>query len=489
LRLLEYAVAGQLKDLLRDIYASMGVDPATFNVNSRPQVGKRLLELGVPIEERTKGGVNSVPQVATGKDILVKYESEQFPFIKKLIMRAELQTQLTNYIRKMIGAVEYFGPIVRYAFNQLGAPTGRMSSGGEGKKGEAAEKGYVNVNVQSLPDHEKQPYLPNIRSSIVANNLGLIDTLADAFIAARKNVGWEPTAEQYEQFVQPYEAEEWVVVSIDFSQIEIRVAGNLSRERAWIEAYQQGVDIHQRNAQLAYADPTISKHDPRRAKGKTMSFAILYQAMADTVAKHGNISEAEAQKLIDTFLGNVPSLREWVEGIKRMAAGLGYVKTFFGRKRNLKHYFEPGAPRGVRAQGEREGVNHPVQGTAADIFKIACCRVWRMIRERGWTNDVLVMLWVHDEIVFRIRRSHLYEAVPAIKQSMEFPIADWPIPIVANPYVGWNLGTLYDYDEWVRMFPPETVGQHVVSWLPAAVYGDRMKPPAVDVEDEEEPAA
>jgi hypothetical protein len=111
-----------------------------------------------------------------------------------------------------------------------------------------------------------------------------------------------------------------------------------------------------------------------------------------------------------------------------------------------------------------------------------------MIRDRGWEKDVLVMLWIHDEIVFRIRRSHLYDAVPAIKQSMEFPIADWPIPIVANPYVGWNLGTLYDYDEWVAMFPPETVGKPVVAWLPASAYGN-LTPPAIEIEEEDTTAA
>ena len=463
-----------------------------FNIDSSQQLGAVLVKMGIKIEEQTDGG-----QVATGKDVLAKY-AVNFPIIDHVVKYKALDKQRRDYIDKLIGWINRFGPKARFAFNQIGAPTGRMSAGGEGKKDEAATKGYVDVNVQSIPDHEKAEYLPNIRSAFVANDprIGNLATKVMQGLYVAKDLFLEDgqierarlQLEIEKELVlagldlnDGVEGDEWVVVAIDYSQIELRVAANIFREPLWIESFLRGEDIHMTNARLAYRDPTIQKGDPRRKHGKTMNFATLYGAQAETVAEHGNIPVKLAQSMMDNFFGAARKLSEGIESYKSQARANKFVKTWFGRKRPLEEYFGADAPRWLKLKGEREAVNSPIQGGAADIFKIACFKVRGALIKHGWhKKDWFPVLFVHDELVSLVRRRVLYEALPVVVKAMEFEIRGWPVPIKADAEVGWNWGEMLKWEDepgkdklgrpyvqpgWQSVFPAATAGEQLVSWV------------------------
>lgn len=442
-----------------------------FDLDSPKQLGEKLVALGVEIEEKTE----KTGQVSTGKEILEKY-APKYPICAGVVKYRKLETQRRNYIDKLIAWVEKFGPLARFSFNQIGAPTGRMSAGGEGNKVEAGSKGYADMNVQSIPDPEKAPYLPNIRSAFVANDprVGevyerfcreyrfdyetadpmLLETL-DAWL---KEAGCNPDDARF--------GDEWVIVAIDYSQIELRVAANVFREPLWIEAFLRGDDIHMINARLAYRDPTITKKDPRRKHGKTMNFATLYGAQADTVAAHGGITSKLAQSMMDNFFGAARRLKDGIESFQRQAKANGWIKTWTGRKRILKHYYLPNGPKWLALEGDRQAVNSPIQGGAADIFKIALFKVRKFLIEQGWhQKDWFPVLFVHDELVSIVRRSKLYDMLPQVVKTMEFEVKGWPVPIKADAEVGWNWGEMATWDDWQGLFPPSSASERVVSWL------------------------
>ena len=331
----------------------------------------------------------------------------------------ELSLQCRNYLDKLIAADTHFGPLVRFAFNTLGAPTGRMSAGGEGKASEAYAKGVVDLNVQSIPDHEKAPYLPNIRSAFVAN-----DPRAGTF--------------------------DWVWVSIDYSQIEMRVAANLSREPAWIRSFSEGVDIHLTNARLAYDNPNLTeKNKEERKKGKGMGFAVLFGASESTVAQQGGIALDVAKRLVQTFFAGAPKLKAWIDWSHLVARADRRIKTRFGRLRRLEEYFAPDAPRWLQEKGKREAVNTQVQGAAADVFKVAAYKCAATV-QAAYPNDVFQTLWVHDEVNFRVRHSKVGEIVPALITAMEIEVKDWPVKLVVDAEVGWDWGTLKKFRDWMK---------------------------------------
>jgi DNA polymerase-1 len=419
---------GQIADLDAQIRVALKI-PEDANLDSPKQMVPYFLAAGFPLTEKSE----KTGAFLLNKKVLAQLAA-QYPIVEQFVARRELITQSNNYIRKLIAAHDHFGANVRFPFSQLGAPTGRMSSGGEGRKArEAFDRGYVNLNIQSLPDPKKKPYLPDIRSAIVADD--------------PDNPDPDP----------------WTLVAIDYSQIELRLAANLSREPLWINAFQNGVDIHAVNARVCLGDPTIDKDHPDRGKGKTASFAVLYGAQYKTVAKNVGISEDAAKRMLDNFWAGAPRVRTWVEATHGRAQIEKMVATWLGRIRPLHAFFYEGAPKGMIEKGKRESVNDLVQGGAADIFKIAMVRIHRMLAARGWQADVQMMYFVHDEIVLRIRTRLLDEAVAAIRAEMEaVTYGSWPIPYLTDAKVGpsWSERKLKDEPRAMR------------DWVPAARLPD-----------------
>jgi DNA polymerase-1 len=386
-------VARRLRDpetgLIAQLKVLMGEPP--INLDSPKQLGERLVALGVPIEERTE-----TKQVATGKDILAKYAAMEnpHPALVMLVQYTELSTQESSYLDKLIAAEAHFGPHVRFAFSHIGVPTGRMKAGGEGKGKEAYGKGVVDANVQSIPDAAKKPaYLPDMRKAFVANPPGCDD---------------------------------YVFVVADYEQMQLRITANISREPEWVRAFLNHEDMHTKSAEFAYGS-IRSIED--RAFGKTMNFAILFQASAGTVAAKAKIPKAKAQSLIDAYYARCPVLSSWLQQTGDAAVLSQSVTTEFGRVRPLNEFFVDGAPRWLVEKGKREAINTKVQGCEADIYKLAMHRLALAIRKAGLEDEVSQVLWVHDEVVVRTPRVHV-EAVQALmKRALELPVKDWPVPL------------------------------------------------------------
>jgi DNA polymerase-1 len=382
-------VSGLLKATYDEVQALAG----GINLNSPQQIGRLLESLGVPIKERTDTGA-----VATGKEVLAQYNH---PVCQSITRYRQVLAAKRNYVDKLRHSLEHFGsPWLRFQYRQCGAPTGRMACGGDGESSDVVDRallaGYTPINAQAIPDPSRRPDLPNLRKI------------------------WVPYP------VDDPAADEWVWVAADESQIELRVAAALSGEKAMVDAFNNDEDIHETNGRLAYGDAYTPD---KRKQGKTMGFATLFQAGDDTVASHGGITLEEASRLTTTFKARTPQLQQQIERWKSVAREYGYAQTFFGRRRPLSAYFGPKTSYAMRAQGERFSVNTPVQGTAADIFKIACVKAHKACRERGWGALVRQVAWVHDELGFRVHRSVLEEVLPVLQASMEFPIKGWPVKL------------------------------------------------------------
>jgi DNA polymerase-1 len=167
-----------------------------------------------------------------------------------------------------------------------------------------------------------------------------------------------------------------------------------------------------------------------------MSFSILFQATDETVASQGNISVEIASQLTKRFRESTPTLQRWVDGQKQQGRQQGWVQTYFGRRQNLERFYrvirDKKRQRQLENEGDRIAVNMPVQGTEADVAKVAAYRVYKLVRDRGWTDLVRQMLWVHDELVLAVHRSVIEEALPAIVQAMEVSIKAWPVKLTVS---------------------------------------------------------
>ena len=394
------------------VWAALG-EP--IPLSKKQKVAQKLLDLGVPITERTEKGA---PTVAT--KVLDRYRGEH-PAIDALILWAQAEAQERNYIRKLLAAADHFAQQpwaegrVRFPFKHLGVPTGRMKCGVGGRgRAEAYAQGVADVNVQSIPQHEKAPHLPNIRTAFVA-------------------------------------PPDFVTVTIDYSQIEVRIVANLSREPKWIDTYQDPTgDIHVTNAQAIanVREPgvIVTKDDKlRRGHAKTTTFALLYGGDESTIARNAGVTVKEGKAILDAFFVGLPHVKQWTDSLGAQAESMKRVRTFMGRVRHLEEFF-PAKTAGLdrkalyrlNLRGKREAINHPVQGGAADIFKTACVLVRREIATRGWGPDVVspVVLWIHDELVFYCHKDWVTTVVPAVCRAMEFGVKHWPVPLKVDAEIG-----------------------------------------------------
>lgn len=485
LREVQQDALAKIAQIQPEIYQLLQCEP--FKLSRREVLADYLVKLVPEIADNARN-LSAKGKILTNKKILDKFRAKH-PVISKLIQYAELEAQERLYIRKLIAAHEYFRAQpwaqgrVRFAFNSIGVPTGRMKCGGAGKGTEAYLKGMADVNSQSIPDVEKAPYLPNTRAGIVAPD------------------GYE-------------------LVALDFEQVELRIAANESGEPLWIEAFKNGEDIHTKNAQQIAnkREPGVIVTDDdkmRRGKAKTTSFALLYGGDESTVARNAGIPESEAREIFEAYFAGLGRLKQWIDERHQDAKHQGQVRTFFGRVRHLENYFRPepagrpqfwnGKPRLSQAsrewkawwqlqqRGFREAINDPIQGGAADIFKLACVRLRNTIRARGWGHDIIspIVLWVHDEVVFYVKHEWMTRVVPQLIAAMEIQVRSWPVPITVSAEVGsrrlyakakaakarkggdeaaaqrWdtiaalpehrNWGELVPYDVWCARYAPQAV--------------------------------
>lgn len=335
-----------------------------FNVNSPKQLGEVLFdELGLYVKgmKKSAGGARS-----TRESELEKLK-DLHPIIGEILQYRELQKLLSTYIDTIPAQVSADGRLHAH-FIQAGTTTGRFSSS--------------NPNLQNIPIKSERG--KNIRRAFVAP-LG------------------------------------YVLASFDYSQIELRVAALMSQDPYFIQVFRDGKDIHAAVAMKVFnvAEKDVT-HDMRR-RAKVINFGILYGMGVNALRQNLGTDRKEAQEFHDNYFAQFPTIGAYLESIQNFAKEHGYTETLFGRKR----YF-PGIRSSVpfiRAMAERMAINAPIQGTAtADIIKIGMKRVEDDLKASGILGEVHLVLQVHDELVYEIKKDKLEDAIKIITNAMKHAI-------------------------------------------------------------------
>jgi DNA polymerase-1 len=209
--------------------------------------------------------------------------------------------------------------------------------------------------------------------------------------------------------------QEYVLVAADYSQIELRIIAALSEEQTMMQAFKDGLDIHSSTAAKVFNVPLQQVTREQRSNAKTVNFGIIYGVSAFGLSNQTDLSRGEAKELIDTYYSTYPKLRNYMSELVDFARDNGYVQTVLGRRRYLKDI--NGSNAIVRGGAERNAVNAPIQGSAADIIKIAMINIHEKLEKGGYKTKML--LQVHDELVFDVYKPELSEMKTLIKTEME----------------------------------------------------------------------
>ncbi|MDE2001211.1 MAG: hypothetical protein KGI60_01425 [Patescibacteria group bacterium] len=369
----------KISALVKDIYRLAG---GPFNLNSPKQLGQMLFEkLGMSMEgvRKTPGGA-----VSTNAETLQAIR-ERHPIVPKILSYRELFKLQSTYVRPL-GQLQDAQHRVHTNYIQTGTSTGRLSS--------------RDPNLQNIPSEGE--WAPKVRGVFVADR------------------GYE-------------------LVSFDYSQMELRVLASISGDPKMIEAFNNDVDIHRLTAANVFNVPPDKVTPEMRRLAKVLNFGVVYGMGAVAFSKVSGLSFADARKFITEYLEDFAKVREWQEKTKAETRKRGYVTTLTGRRRWLLH--AASLFRGEAAEAERAAINMPVQGLEADILKMAMIRVDEEIRKRKWDGKVRMLLTIHDELLFEIKKDMIAEASRVIHKAMEH-VYELEVPIVVAEKKGKNWGVL-----------------------------------------------
>ena len=374
LRGMSAEMALEIKALEEKIYEAAG---ERFNLASPKQLGDILfdkMKIGDGKQKKTKTG-----QYATGEEIL-SYLALSSPFVKDILEWRQLVKLQSTYVDALPEQVSPVTGRVHTDYMQAVAATGRLSSN--------------NPNLQNIPIRTERGR-----------------QIRRAFIARDEN---------------------YTLLSADYSQIELRIIAALSGEPNMIESFKNGEDIHRSTAAKVFNVPADEVTREQRSNAKTVNFGIIYGVSAFGLSNQTSLSRSESKELIDAYYATYPRLKAYMHEQVEFARRHGYAQTVSGRRRYLKDINSQNAV--VRGAAERNAVNAPIQGSAADIIKIAMINIHRKLQE-GWKSKML--LQVHDELVFDVHLSELEAIKPMIKQEMEQAFA-LEVPLVVEMGTGGN---------------------------------------------------
>ena len=368
------AFGEQLRDRLGQLLAEIYNQVGyEFNLNSPKQLGEALFgKLGLPPRKKTKSGYS------TDADTLESLRAYH-PVIDNILEYRIYQKLNSTYAE---GLLKVIGPDGRIhsTFSQTETRTGRISSN--------------EPNLQNIP---------------IRTELG--SRLRQYFVARPG----------------------WVFLDADYSQIELRIMAHISGDEAMREAFRQGADIHRATASRLYQLPPEEVTPRMRSSVKAVNFGILYGKGAFSLSRDLGVSVKEADDFIKAYLGAYPKVKEYMDNIVAEGMEKGYVTTLYGRRRMLPELSS--SNRNLRAQGERMALNTPIQGTAADIIKLAMVRVANRLEKEGLAARLI--LQVHDELIVECPESEAELAARLLKEEME-GAASLSVPLTADVNQGKN---------------------------------------------------
>tara|TARA_B110000444_G_scaffold64371_1_gene60278 strand:- start:4255 stop:7080 length:2826 start_codon:yes stop_codon:yes gene_type:complete len=349
-----------------------------FNLASPKQLGEILfdeLKIGKGKIKKTKTG-----QYATGEEVIEKL-SEEHIIVKKLLEWRQLGKLKSTYVDALPQLVNSNTGRIHTTFNQAVAATGRLSS--------------ANPNLQNIPI--RTPRGRRVRELFVAKDLN------------------------------------HVLFSADYSQIELRVIASMSQDKAMQEAFLSGEDIHAKTASKVFNVPLNSVSREQRGNAKTINFGIIYGVSAFGLSQQSNLSRTEAKEVIESYFSSYPGIKKYIDEQVIYAREKGFVETLIGRRRYLTEINSPN--RVMRGHAERNAVNAPIQGTAADIMKLAMIGVDNRMKKEGFLSKMIIQ--VHDELVFDAMKSELDELRLLVTQEMENAFK-LNVPLIVDTGVGNN---------------------------------------------------
>lgn len=359
----------ELARLERDIFAAAGTD---FNLLSTPQLRHVLFEkLQLPVLKKTKTGAS------TDADVLEELAAMGHEVPRLLIQYREVSKLLSTYVEALPRSVNPDTGRIHTSFTQIGAATGRLSS--------------AEPNLQNIP----------VRTSRGAE-------IRRGFIP---RPGWK-------------------FVVGDYSQIELRLLAHLSGDPAFVAAFRAGGDIHRQTAALIFDTDPASVTPDQRARAKTINFATIYGQGPHSLSRQLGISRDEAKRFIDAYFERFAGVRAFLDDCIARARERGYAETIFGRRRYIPEIRDKNF--NVRAFGERTATNSPIQGSAADLIKIAMVNLAGALERRG---SARLILQVHDELIVESPAEEAPEVARLLKQLME-GVATLDVPLVADVGIG-----------------------------------------------------
>jgi DNA polymerase-1 len=356
----------------KQIYEAAGTE---FNINSNPQLREIMFgKLNLPVIKRTSTGPS------TDVAVLTELAEEGHELPAKLIEYRELSKLENTYLDALPRLVNPKTGRLHTSFSQAVASSGRLSSN--------------DPNLQNIP---------------IRRELGR--DIRRGFIPRPG----------------------WLLLAADYSQIELRLLAHLSRDPAFVEAFQAGGDIHRQTAALIFEIPLEEVTGTMRSRAKTINFATIYGQGAHALSRQLGIEHAEAKEFIARYFERFQGVRNYLDSMVAFARENGYVQTIFGRRRYIPELRERNF--NIRAFGERVAANSPIQGSAADLIKIAMIRIDDALRTRNLRSKML--LQVHDELVFEVFPDELEQVKELVKYEMEHA-AQLSVPLVVDLGVGKN---------------------------------------------------
>lgn len=357
-----------------------------FNIASPKQLSEILfvkMDLKVKGMKKTSTGAQSTQEKVLRKMI------DLHPIIEKILEHRELSKLLSTYIDNMPEMVGEDGRL-HADFSQTGTTTGRMSSS--------------NPNMQNIP---------------IKSEMGR--KIRHAFVADK---GKE-------------------LLSIDYSQIELRIAAFLSGDENLINIFKDGLDIHTAVASRVFKVDLEKVDKEMRRKAKIINFGILYGMGVNALKDNLGGTREEAQEFYNQYFSAYPTLASYLEMTKSSAKAKGYTETFFGRRRYFPGIKSP-LPF-IRAEAERMAINAPIQGTQADLIKLAMVEIYKNLKEKKLLEDVKIVLQIHDEVIFEVVSEKVEETARQIRKIMEnilIPEKIAGVPIKTSAYRGKNWGEM-----------------------------------------------
>lgn len=373
LRDLTIYMNGELGKIEGKIYELAGTQ---FNINSPRQVGETLFDK-MGIKSKKKRG-----KAAYSTSAAVLEELAQEHEIARLILDYRRYAKLkSTYTEALPALIERKDDRIHTTYNQTVTATGRLSSS--------------NPNLQNIPARTEEG-----------------NKIRNAFV--------------------PKDRENSLILSADYSQIELRLLAHITEDKHLMEAFKTGVDVHTLTASKVFEVPVEEVTKEMRYKSKAVNFGIIYGQSKYGLAKAIGISNAEAGEFIDKYFATYPRVKAYMEGIVREVEKQGYVETIFGRKRYLETELSSSNAM-IREFAKRAAINQPMQGTAADLMKIAMIDFAKKLKEHNLKSKMIMQ--VHDELVVEVLKSELDEVKTLVKEAMELnqPLS---VPLVVDINVG-----------------------------------------------------